>query len=108
MDNTEQQHIETKNEGSSWTPSRIFGLILVVLTVLVTLYIIVGYTAWQSGQAIRQEREDAQLAEHFDHQIALAQDDIGQGSYNLALRRLEWILARDPENANAQANTGLP
>lgn len=103
MDNPEQQESTANEEKKSWSPVRIFGLILIVAAVLIALYILVGYTAWQSGQTIRGEREETQLAEQFERQVTLAQDDISQGSYNLALRRLEWVLVRDPQNTNAQA-----
>ena len=103
MDEQEQQQTESSQEQSSWSPARLLGLLLIVIAVLVALYILVGYAAWQSGQSIRSEREETLIAEQLARQVSLAQEDISQGSYNLALRRLEWILERDPGNADAEA-----
>lgn len=103
MDDSNQE-VEDKNGAiNGWSMTRVLGLILIVGAAVISLYIVVAYLAWQSGQAIRSEREENELAEQLDRQVGLAQNDISQGSYNLALRRLEWILARDPENADAQA-----
>jgi tetratricopeptide (TPR) repeat protein len=103
MDEQEKQQSETNEEQSSWSPGRLLGLILIIVAVLVALYLLVGYAAWQSGQSIRGEREETQETEQLTRQVALAQEDINQGSYNLALRRLEWVLERDPANSDAQA-----
>lgn len=103
MDDQEQQQNETNEEHRSWSLVRVLGLLLIIVAALIALYILVGYSAWQSGQVIRKDREETQLTEQFERQVTLAQNDISQGSYNLALRRLEWILARDPQNASAKA-----
>ena len=103
MDDSDQELEERSEAVNGWSMTRILGLILIVAAAVVALYIVVAVLAWQSGQSIRSEREDNQLAEQLDRQVSLAQNDISQGSYNLALRRLEWILDRDPENADAQA-----
>jgi len=103
MDEQDHQQSETNDEQSSWSLARLLGLLLVISAALVALYLLVGYTAWQSGQSIRSEKEEAQIAEQLARQVNLAQDDIGQGSYELALHRLEWVLERDPANADAQA-----
>ena len=103
MDDQEQPQIDTNHGPGRLSPARIIGLILVFIAALVALYALVGFAAWQRGQAIRSEREKTQLAEQLERQVVLAQEDISQGSYNLAIRRLEWILARDPENEDAQA-----
>ncbi len=103
MDDPQQARQENLEERSPWSLARILGLILILVAALMALYALVGYAGWQSGQAIRSNLEETQLIDQLARQVALAQDDISQGSYNLALRRLEWILARDPENADAQA-----
>ncbi len=103
MDGQEQPQIEPNQEPSRLSVTRILGLILVFIAALVALYALVGFAAWQRGQAIRNEREEIQLAEQLERQVTLAQEDIKKGSYNLAIRRLEWILARDPQNEDAQA-----
>jgi len=103
MDEKDQQKLENHTEQHSRPLARLIGIILIVVAVLVALYAVVGYTAWQSGEAIRKEREESQQAEQAARQLSLAQEDIAQGSYHLALRRLEWILQRDPDNKEAQA-----
>jgi len=103
MDEQEQQQSETNEEPGSWSLIRLLGLLLIIVAALAALYILVGYTAWQSGQSIRTEREETQNSEQLARQVDLAQEDISQGSYNLALRRLEWVLEKDPSNADAEA-----
>jgi tetratricopeptide (TPR) repeat protein len=103
MDEQEQQQSETIEKQSSWSPGQLLGLLLIFVAVLVALYLLVGYVAWQSGESIRSEREETQEADQLTRQIILAQEDINQGSYNLALRRLEWVLERDPANNDARA-----
>lgn len=53
---------------------------------------------WQSGQRALQDKQFAQL----DRQITLAQENIDQGNYQLALTRLNWVLERDANHAQAQ------
>lgn len=103
MDDHKEDHGLINRKERSWSPARIFGLILIIVAAMLALYILIAFAAWQRGQVIRSEREELQLSEQFDRQVSLAQDDISEGNYNLALRRLEWILGRDPENAEAQA-----
>ena len=103
MDEQEQQLAEPNEEKSLWSPARLVGLLLISLAVVAVLYLLVGYSAWQSGESIRIEREELARVPPQRRPVALAQEDINQGSYNLALHRLEWVLERDPENAGAPA-----
>ncbi len=103
MDEQEQQETENSEKQGPWSPVRLFGLLLIIAAALAALYGSIGYAAWQSGQSIRSEREETLLSEQLARQVSLAQEDINQGSYNLALRRLEWVLERDPANSDAQA-----
>ena len=68
MDEQDQQQIETNQEQNSWSLPRLLGLLLVIVAALAALYILVGYTAWQSGQSIRSANEEAQMAEQLTHQ----------------------------------------
>lgn len=80
---------------------RLLGLILIVIAVLSAWYLSVGYMGWQSGQAAMVEEREAELSAQIERQTALARENIGQGSYNLALRRLEYVLELDPGNSEA-------
>ena len=103
MDEQEQQKSETNEEPGSRSLFRLLGLLLIILAALAALYVLVGYTAWQSGQTIRTEREETEISEQLARQVDLAKEDVNQGSYNLALRRLEWVLEKEPSNTDAQA-----
>lgn len=78
---------------------RVAGLLLIIFSVLVGWFLLVAFLGWQSGQQALQDRQFAQL----DRQITLAQEDIAQGNYRLALTRLEWVLERDAGSAQAQS-----
>lgn len=82
---------------------RLFGLALIIFSIVVATYLVVAYFAFESGRALRVEQESTARADQITHQIALAREDLGQGSDNLALTRLEWVLAQDPANAEAVA-----
>ncbi len=103
MNEQVQKPIEQTGESARWSIARILGILLVVVAGVITLYLLVGYLAWQSGQALRSEREQRQRLDQFARQVDLAQGDIEQGSYDLAQRRLEWILERNPDNEDALA-----
>jgi tetratricopeptide (TPR) repeat protein len=79
-------------------PVRILGLLLVIFSVLVGWFLLVAYLGWQSGQQALFDKQVAQL----ERQITLAEADIDQTNYQLALTRLDWVLARDPKSAQAQ------
>jgi len=78
---------------------RIAGLLLIIFSVLVGWFLLIAFLGWQSGQKVLQDKQFAQL----DRQIALAEENISQGNYQLALTRLEWVLERDSGSAQAQS-----
>ena len=102
MEDSEQKSAADE-EKSQWSLTRVAGLLLIIVAGLIILYLTVGFIAWQSGDSIRIDREETLRVEQINRQISLAQDDINEGSYNLALRRLTWILEQDPESKDAQA-----
>lgn len=77
---------------------RIAGLLLIIFSVLVGWFLLIAFLGWQSGQQALQDKQVAQL----DRQITLAEEDIVQGNYRLALTRLEWVLERDSGSAQAK------
>lgn len=78
---------------------RIAGLLLIIFSVLVGWFLLIAFLGWQSGQQALQDKQAAQL----DRQMTLAEDDIAQGNYQLALTRLEWVLERDAGSAQAKS-----
>ena len=79
------------------------GLSLIIISGLLGWFLLIGFFGWQRGQHLLVERRQEELASQLERQVNLARDDIDQGSYNLALRRLEWVLERDPAYSEAQA-----
>lgn len=86
---------------SSRRASRLVGIVLIGVSVLAAWFLLVGYFAWQQGQADLVERRDSVLAEQVATQVGLAQDDLDAGSFDLAQRRLDWVLERDGANETA-------
>ena len=82
---------------------RLVGLALVVVAVVAATYLLVAYVAYESGRAERRTQEAAARNEQVSRQIELARQDVAAGSPNLALTRLDWVLAREPDNADALA-----
>ena len=80
---------------------RLAGLLLIVLAVLLGWYLLVGFLGWQSGQSAMLEEREAELAAQIVRQTELARENMEQGSYNLAMRRLDYVLELDPENGEA-------
>ena len=103
MSDAVPQANEPKNQSSTSPPKkrrpiRIIGLLLIIFSVLVGWFLLVAFLGWQSGQQALQDKQFAQL----DRQLVLAEEDIAKGNFQLALTRLEWVLARDATSAQAQ------
>jgi hypothetical protein len=81
---------------------RLLGFGLIVLALLLGVYVMVAYLAYQSGQELGATRIVETRTAAIAVQIDRAKIEIGDGNYRLALRRLEWVLAREPENSFAQ------
>jgi len=62
----------------------------------------VAYMALQRSRQAQAEEARTLLLEEIDVQQALAGEDVAAGNLQLARRRLEWILQRQPENTSAQ------
>ena len=103
MEDRDPKKVESNSEQPRWSATRIAGLLLIIVAGLIILYLVVGVIAWQSGENLRVEREQQVLTEQLTRQITLAKDDINQGSFNLALRRLAWVLEQDPNREDAVA-----
>lgn len=82
---------------------RLVGLVLVIFSVVVATYLLVAYFAFESGRNERLQQESTTRAEQLSRQMQLAREDLAEGSDNLALTRLEWVLGQDPQNEEALA-----
>ncbi len=81
---------------------RIIGFVFITTALLLAIYGIVGFSAWRQGQDQRAEKAETALEEDLNNQIMLANEDIKASNLSLALRRLEWVLSRDPDYPSAQ------
>jgi hypothetical protein len=112
--------LETKPEESEARPrlsrwrllSRLLGIFLLTLSFLLALYGAITYVAWNRGQTTRLETARQELEDELLNQLNLARDDVTAGRYVLAQRRLEWVLAQNPEYPGAvtlfqEAQAGL-
>lgn len=81
---------------------RLLGFALIVVALLLGVYVMVAYLAYQSGQELGATRIAETRTAAIAVQTDRAKNDIGEGNYRLALRRLEWVLEREPDNSFAQ------
>lgn len=79
------------------------GILLLSLSLLLAWYLAVFYLGWHSGQSSLMEKRETEFVQQIERQIDLAREDIDIGSFALALRRLEWVLERAPDKAEAQS-----
>lgn len=86
---------------------RFLGLVLIAMALILGVYLLVGYLAWQSGQTLLVEKQETQLSAQISRQLSLARQNLDEGSLNLAARRLEWILQRVPDHEEATALLAL-
>lgn len=81
---------------------RIAGIVLIVAALLIALYTVVAYVALESGRTLRTERLREEQATELANQLGHAREDISDGNFSLASRRLEWILEQDPDYPEAR------
>jgi hypothetical protein len=94
-----QEPPDAENGSRRWV--RILGLLLITIAAIAGWYLMVGYLAWQNGQTLREENQTTAFYEQMAAQVTLARQDMDQQKYRLAQRRLEWVLERDPNQAEA-------
>lgn len=85
--------------------SRFLRILLVGALVLACMLAVYGLTLYlgiQSGREAQTELTVIEQAAEVDRQMDIAQADILRGNYQLAMRRLDWVLDQDPENEDAQ------
>ena len=98
----EESTREDERESVKQLIFRILGFVFITAALLLAIYGIVALSAWRQGQDQRAERADAVLEEDLNNQLLLAEEDISASNFRLALRRLEWVLSRDPDYPGAQ------
>lgn len=72
------------------------GIVFIALAILFATYGLVAYSAWQDAKKERVETDNRVFQEELRKQLLLARDDINDGNFELALRRLDWILNLSP------------
>lgn len=82
---------------------RLIGLLLIVASALLAWYLLVIYLGWQNGQVLLEEKRATTLTEQINTQLDLARQDIDAQKYQLAQRRIDWVLERSPNQETAQA-----
>lgn len=124
MTDTEEE-LATINEGVEEQPEegavkgrpllRLLGIVFIVLAVLVAIYGTIFLVAWDRGQDQKTQEEQTALDTELEKQMNLARDEVAAGNYNLAVRRLEWVLEQNPAYPGAatlmeqaQANLSNP
>jgi tetratricopeptide (TPR) repeat protein len=80
---------------------RIVGVILIAMALLLGLYTLIAYFAWQSGTTLRTEELRQEQEQEIGIQLERAEEDIAAENFRLALRRVEWILEQDPQREEA-------
>ncbi|MDX1662779.1 MAG: hypothetical protein R3272_03230 [Candidatus Promineifilaceae bacterium] len=82
---------------------RLLGLVLIALALILGLFTVAAYLGWQSGTTLRTEQAAQAQETEVGVQLERARADIEEGHFQLALRRLEWVLEQDPDNEQAEA-----
>ncbi len=80
---------------------RAAGLLMVIVSVVAATYLVVAYFAWESGRAQQAEIVRTQTTEAIEQQVTMAQGDLAAGSFDLAVRRLDWVLGQQPDHPDA-------
>jgi hypothetical protein len=81
---------------------RLVGFALLLLALILAIYGVVAYSAWQRGQIISTENEQQALDSEMRNQFNLASEEIDSANFSIAIRRLEWVLAQNDAYPGAQ------
>lgn len=81
---------------------RVLGVVLLLMAFLLLFYGTIAYVAWQSGEQLRVAQAQEEQAAELQKQFTLAETDVAAGRLELALYRLDWILAQDSGFAGAE------
>jgi hypothetical protein len=92
-----QIEIDTGQPSRLWR--RVIGVVLLISAAVLGTYLIVAYFGWQSGRQTQAATDSQALA--LSRQVDLAREDFAEGSSDLALRRLQWVLDQDGSHSAA-------
>lgn len=76
---------------------RLVGIALIAVALLIGLYTAVVYVGLERGRVLRQERLQVTRASEISTQMARAVEEMDDGNFSLASRRVTWILEQDPQ-----------
>ncbi len=94
---------QTTSQPRKWT--RWLGIFLILFAVSAAWMLGVAYFGTQSGQKQRVETQQLEMESQITRQVELAQEDVENGRFNLATRRLGWVLEQQPTHPEAIALT---
>jgi hypothetical protein len=100
-DDQPTETVAETNETSSTRPTRIVGIILILTAAVLGWLLLVGYVAYQSGQQQLVTNQQTALADLIVRQTELAAQNLADGNYQLAQRRAEWVLEKQPQHEAA-------
>lgn len=79
------------------------GVILIAIALLATFYGAIIYLGWQSGVSIRRDKIETERTASLLRQKELAVENISQSQFELAMRRLDYVLLESPNDPDALA-----
>ena len=85
----------------SRSKGRILGITLIIVSFLIGWFLLIGFLGWQRGERLRVENEQSALNDQLARQKELAQINISEEDYTLALSRLDWVLEQRPDDVEA-------
>lgn len=103
-----EKQLSDKNQSGPQRPhkwTRWLGIFLILFAVLAAWMLGVAYFGTQSGQKQRVETQQIEMAAQLARQVELAQEDVENGRFTLATRRLGWVLEQQPNHPQAIALT---
>ena len=93
-----KEPVSPPDAASGPTTRRVIGALLLAFALLLGWFLLVGLVGWQRGETDRLREQASIQAAQIDRQLELAEADIGRGSFDLAQRRLAWVMTEDPGN----------
>lgn len=93
--------LNPKKEQPVRSKKRLAGLTLIVFSLLLGWFLLIGFMGWAQGERQREAGQAQALETQKERQIELAQLNIDDSNFELALLRLTWVLEQDPQDRQA-------